>query len=50
MLVINGELIAVAKRVPEHVVGDGIHTIDELIEIVNQDPRRGVGHEKFSHD
>ena len=46
MLVINGELIAVAKRVPGHVVGDGAHTIAELIEIVNQDPRRGVGHEK----
>ena len=31
---------------PGHVVGDGRHTIAELIEIVNQDPRRGVGHEK----
>ena len=46
MLVVNNELVAVAKRVPGHVVGDGIHTIEELIDIVNQDPRRGVGHEK----
>lgn len=46
MLVINGKLVAVAKRVPGHVVGDGKHTIAELVEIVNQDPRRGVGHEK----
>ena len=46
MLVINGELIAVAKRVPGHVVGDGVHTIEELVSQVNQDPRRGVGHEK----
>jgi cyanophycin synthetase len=46
MLVINGELAAVAKRVPGHVVGDGKHTIEELVEQVNQDPRRGVGHEK----
>ena len=46
MLVINGELIAVAKRVPGHVVGDGACMIAELIEVVNQDPRRGVGHEK----
>jgi cyanophycin synthetase len=46
MLVINGELIAVAKRVPGHVVGDGVHTIEELMDRVNQDPRRGVGHEK----
>ncbi|VAW40796.1 Cyanophycin synthase [hydrothermal vent metagenome] len=46
MLVVNGELVAVAKRVPGHVVGDGQHTIAQLIDIVNQDPRRGVGHEK----
>jgi cyanophycin synthetase len=46
MLVINGELAAVAKRVPGHVVGDGTHTIEQLVEEVNRDPRRGVGHEK----
>jgi len=46
MLVINGELVAVAKRVPGHVVGDGKSTITELVDIVNSDPRRGVGHEK----
>lgn len=46
MLVVNGELVAVAKRVPGHVVGDGKHTIEELVDIVNQDPRRGIGHEK----
>ena len=46
MLVVNGQLVAVAKRVPGHVVGDGAHTIAELVEIVNADPRRGVGHEK----
>ena len=46
MLVINNELVAVAKRVPGHVVGDGKNSIAELIEIVNSDPRRGIGHEK----
>jgi cyanophycin synthetase len=46
MLVINGELAAVARRVPGHVVGDGVHTIEQLVEEVNLDPRRGVGHEK----
>ncbi len=46
MLVVNGELVAVAKRVPGHVTGDGKSTIAELIEIVNSDPRRGFGHEK----
>lgn len=46
MLVVNGELVAVAKRVPGHVVGDGEHTVEQLIERTNQDPRRGIGHEK----
>ncbi|MEA2523399.1 MAG: cyanophycin synthetase, partial [Thermomicrobiales bacterium] len=40
------QLVAVAERVPAHVVGDGIHTVSQLIEITNADPRRGVGHEK----
>ena len=46
MLVINNELVAVAKRVPGHVLGDGKSSISELIDIVNSDPRRGIGHEK----
>ncbi|NJN19798.1 MAG: cyanophycin synthetase [Oscillochloris sp.] len=46
VLVIGAEVIAVAERVPAHVIGDGEHTIAELIEIVNRDPRRGFGHEK----
>ncbi|MGB5629732.1 MAG: cyanophycin synthetase [Woeseiaceae bacterium] len=46
LLVVNGELVAAAKRVPGHVVGDGKHSIEELVAIVNADPRRGVGHEK----
>lgn len=46
MLVVNGELVAVAKRVPGHVVGDGKLSIAELVDIVNSDPRRGIGHEK----
>ncbi|MCB1574027.1 MAG: cyanophycin synthetase [Xanthomonadales bacterium] len=46
LLVVNGELVAATRRTPGHVVGDGRHTIAELVDIVNQDPRRGVGHEK----
>jgi cyanophycin synthetase len=46
MLVVNGELVAVAKRVPGHVVGDGVHTVAELVDLANLDPRRGIGHEK----
>ena len=46
ILVVAGKVVAAAKRVPGHVVGDGRHTIEELVDIVNEDPRRGVGHEK----
>ena len=45
-LVVGGRMVAVAERVPAHVVGDGVHTITELVETTNADPRRGVGHEK----
>ncbi len=46
ILVINYKFVAAAKRTPASVVGDGKHTIQELIDIVNSDPRRGYGHEK----
>lgn len=45
VLVINGKVIAVAERIPAHVVGDGRSTIEELIEITNSDPNRGEGHD-----
>ncbi len=45
VLVVNGKVVAVAERVPAHVVGDGKLTIGELIEKTNQDPRRGEGHD-----
>jgi cyanophycin synthetase len=45
VLVIDNKIVAAAQRVPAHVVGDGINTIEELIKIVNSDPRRGYGHE-----
>jgi cyanophycin synthetase len=46
VLVIHAEVVAVAERVPGHVVGDGERTIAQLVDQVNADPRRGVGHEK----
>lgn len=46
LLVINHKLVAAAKRTPAHVIGDGKSTIQELIDEVNKDPRRGYGHEK----
>ncbi len=47
MLVINHQFAAAARRIPAHVIGDGRSTLQQLIEQVNQDPRRGFGHEKM---
>ncbi|HEU4920778.1 MAG TPA: cyanophycin synthetase [Candidatus Limnocylindrales bacterium] len=45
-LVIGGAVAAIAQRVPASVTADGTHTVRELVDIANQDPRRGIGHEK----
>ena len=47
VLVINGKLVAVAERIPAHVIGDGHSPIEELIEITNRDPNRGDGHDNI---
>jgi len=47
LLVVDGKLVAAARRRPAHVVGDGKSTLKELIDRENQDPRRGVGHENL---
>ncbi|OLS26350.1 MAG: Cyanophycin synthetase [Candidatus Heimdallarchaeota archaeon LC_3] len=46
LLVINYKFVAAAQRIPARVSGDGRHTIGELVDITNNDPRRGIGHEK----
>lgn len=45
VLVIDHKMIAAALRVPAHITGNGVHTVQELIDLENQDPRRGYGHE-----
>jgi cyanophycin synthetase len=45
VLVIGGTMAALAERVPAQVVGDGSHTVEELVTETNRDPRRGIGHE-----
>ncbi|MGN7203383.1 cyanophycin synthetase [Pedobacter sp. SAFR-022] len=45
ILVIDHKMVAAALRVPAHVTGNGLDTVQELIDIENQDPRRGYGHE-----
>lgn len=44
LLVVGDKLVAAARRDPPKVVGDGVHTIAELVAQVNSDPRRGSGH------
>jgi cyanophycin synthetase len=46
VLVVGGRLAAVAQRVPAGVNADGQHTVRELVDLENADPRRGIGHEK----
>jgi len=43
-LVVGDKLVAAARREPPSVVGDGVHTIAELVEIENRNPLRGEGH------
>src|SRR6185437_3833485 len=45
-LVIGGKVAAIAERVPASVTGDGEHTVRQLVDTANADPRRGIGHEK----
>jgi len=46
VIVVNGRMVAAAQRIPPHVWGDGRHSIHELIELANRDPRRGKNHDK----
>ncbi len=46
VLVINYRFICAALRTPASVTGDGKSTIQQLVDEVNKDPRRGYGHEK----
>ncbi len=45
-LVVGGKVAAIAERVPASVTGDGQHTVRQLVDVANADPRRGIGHEK----
>ena len=46
VLVIDGQIAAAAQLRPAAVTGDGVHTIGQLVEAANTDPRRGVGHSR----
>lgn len=44
LLVVGERLVAAARRDPPHINGDGVHTVQQLVDAVNADPRRGDGH------
>ena len=44
LLVVGNKMVAAARRDPPKVIGDGKHTVKQLVDIVNLDPRRGSGH------
>jgi len=44
LLVVGDTLVAAARRDPPQVIGDGVHSVRELVEQVNRDPRRSEGH------
>ena len=45
ILVVDHKVVAVAERIPAHVVGNGSDTIEELVEKENCHPARGEGHD-----
>ncbi len=45
LLVIDHKVVAVARRTPAHVKGDGESTIQQLIDAVNSDEYRGDSHD-----
>ncbi|NLZ12413.1 MAG: cyanophycin synthetase, partial [Alcaligenaceae bacterium] len=44
LLVVGNQLVAAARRDPPQVIGDGVHTVAQLVDVVNADPARGEGH------
>lgn len=46
ILVVGDAAVAASERIPAHVIGDGKHSIKELVDLLNMDPKRGDGHER----
>lgn len=46
LCIVGGKMAAAAERIPAYVMGDGVHSVSELVEMVNRDPLRGEGHER----
>ncbi len=46
VVVVGGRMVAASERMLPHVIGDGVSSINKLIEVENKNPLRGEGHEK----
>lgn len=46
VLVVGDRVVAVSERIPTRVIADGVHTVKELVDLENQNPLRGINHEK----
>jgi cyanophycin synthetase len=44
LLVVGDKMVAAARREPAQVIGDGVHSVEDLVQITNDDPRRGDDH------
>lgn len=49
ILATKEKVVAVMERVPAHVIGDGDHTVEELIEIENKNPLRNISETLYPH-
>ena len=43
VLIIDGKMVAAYRGQPARVLGDGVHSVNQLVDIENKDPRRGRG-------
>jgi len=46
VLIVDGQIAAAAALRPASVTGNGVHTISQLVDAANADPRRGPGHSR----
>lgn len=43
---VDYKVVAVSERIPPYVIGNGKSTVENLIQKLNKDSKRGIGHEK----
>lgn len=43
------KVLAIMERIPAHIIGDGVHTVSELIEVENTKPLRNISQHLYPH-